>query len=276
MKLFVTGGTGFIGSYFLRAALAAGHEVAALRRQGSRPRIALSQEPRWIEKNLEEVSSSDFQQADVLVHLAAHGVDAQAADWPACFEVNVAQSLHCWREAVQAGVKKLLICGSCFEYGRSAEKYDFIPVTAPLEPTGPYHASKAAATMAALGLAVHSKTPTIIFRPFHVYGEGEAPQRFWPQLRAAALSGADFPMSEGHQMRDFIAAEKVAEKILSLAAHSLPEPDISLIVNVGSGQPKRLIDFARERWTHWDAKGKIIAGALPYRENEVMRYVPLL
>jgi len=39
MKLFVTGGTGFIGSHFLNAALKNGHEVVAQHRPGSKPRI---------------------------------------------------------------------------------------------------------------------------------------------------------------------------------------------------------------------------------------------
>ncbi len=42
MRLFVTGATGFIGSHFVNQALAAGHEVVALRRtEQSRPRIEL-------------------------------------------------------------------------------------------------------------------------------------------------------------------------------------------------------------------------------------------
>ena len=37
MRIFLTGGTGFIGSYFLKLALAAGHEIVALRLPGTVP-----------------------------------------------------------------------------------------------------------------------------------------------------------------------------------------------------------------------------------------------
>ena len=32
--------------------------------------------------------------------------------------------------------------------------------------------------------------------------------------------------------------------------------------------------FAEHWWKNWDAKGRLLPGALPYRDNEVMRYVP--
>ena len=67
----------------------------------------------------------------------------------------------------------------------------------PLEPTGAYHSAKAAATMAALGLAVDRKLALTVLRPFHVYGEGEAEGRLWPALRKAALTGVDLPMTKG-------------------------------------------------------------------------------
>lgn len=43
MKIFLTGGTGFIGSHFLNTVLNAGNEVIAICRPGSQPRISLIQ-----------------------------------------------------------------------------------------------------------------------------------------------------------------------------------------------------------------------------------------
>ena len=56
MKIFVTGGTGFIGSHFINQAHEAGHEVVALRRSpDSKPRTSLKQEPVWLDQPLSEV-----------------------------------------------------------------------------------------------------------------------------------------------------------------------------------------------------------------------------
>src|SRR5262249_53414268 len=144
MNLFVTGATGFIGSHVVRRALAQGHTVWALRRPGARARVDLAPEPHWVEGSLSAAQlTSALERCSVLIHLAAVGV-MEAADWQTCFDVNVRQSLACWQLARRAGVRRFLVCGSCFEYGRSGERYDFIPPDAPLEPTGPYAASKAA------------------------------------------------------------------------------------------------------------------------------------
>ena len=276
MNLFVTGGTGFIGSHFLRIALRAGHRVVAIRRPRAQPRILLTDEPIWIEKELADCRPDDFQGIDALVHFAAAGVNPKDANWESCFKTNLTDSLRVWRTASAGGVKRLIVCGSCFEYGKTGERMAEIPTTAPLEPTGPYHASKAAATVAALALAHMDKLECAILRPFHVYGEGEDASRFWPSLRTAAQAGQDYPMTQGEQVRDFVAVEDVATRFLDVAVNSNLKPGNPEIHNIGSGKPQTLRAFAEHWWDKWEAKGKLLYGAIPYRENEVMRYVPQL
>lgn len=275
MKLLVTGGTGIIGSHFLAAALAAGHEIIALRRPASVPRLPLPREPQWREEAWDALPEETFAGVDALVHLAAAGVDPAVATWPLCFEVNVHASLALWLRARAFGVTHFVVCGSCFEYGRSALRYERIPVTAPLEPTGPYPSSKAAATMAAQGFAVQQNAAVSILRPFHVFGLGEPLGRFWPSLRAAALAGGDFPMTAGEQVRDFVPVEKVATAFLAALA-APPAPGQPRISNVGTGKPATLRAFAERWWREFGASGSLQIGALPYRADEVMRYVPEL
>jgi len=273
VKIFITGGTGFIGRYVINYALSQGLEVVALRRPNGRSDAISAPRLQWIEAEMDEVHQSAFAGCQALIHLAAHGVVSGMNDWAACFHVNVHQSLSLWVAAADAGIKRFVISGSCFEYGRSGEHYDFIPVHAPLEPTGAYHSSKAAATVAALGLAVDRKLEIVVLRPFHVYGDGEAEARFWPTLRKAALAGEDFPMTLGGQIRDFIPVDDVAKFFLrGIFLHT--DQGRPRILNVGTGKPKSLADFAQECWKNWGAKGALILGQIPYRENEVMRYVP--
>lgn len=272
MTILVTGATGFIGRHFVRHALERGDTVVAVVRRPPPPEPA-HERVRWLCRSFPEVRVGDIAGCDAMVHLAAHGVVDGMDDWERCFQVNVMESLALWRQAVTAGMRRFVICGSCFEYGRSGERYQQIPVDAPLEPTGAYHASKAAATMAALALAAEERLELSILRPFHVFGEGEAASRLWPALRAAALAGRDFPMTAGGQIRDFTPVDKVAAYFRHQAAQRV-EPGQPKIENVGTGRPESVREFVQQWWTHWGARGRLQIGVLPYRQDEVMRYVP--
>jgi len=276
MHLFVTGATGFLGTHFVAAALADGHQVTALRRLGSKPRIPLAQEPNWLDGDLSDDWSEQLQLCDALIHLAAAGVSSEKENWEHCFDINVRRSLQLWRLAVDNGVKRILVCGSCFEYGLSSMAYDYIPADAPLMPTDAYSSSKAAATMAALGLAREFHLQLLIARTFHIFGEGEAGTRFWPSLVCAAKAGEDFPMSKGEQVRDFMHVSIAAQSLLKLTVELELLCPGGKILNVGTGRPQSLFDFALEQWSALNAKGFLLPGHLPYRPNEIMRCVPLV
>lgn len=272
--VFVTGATGFIGRAFLEVAQRHGTPVVALARQT--PPAVSTNTIRWITAPLDQVPADVLAGCRSVVHLAAAGVIAGSDNWDVCQQVNVVQSLRLWRAAAAAGIRRFVICGSCFEYGRAGERYDRIPVTAPLEPVTAYAASKAAATMLALGLAAQARLELTILRPFHIYGEGEAASRFWPSLHAAARAGLDFPMTAGQQVRDFTPVSLVAERIHA----ELMRPDLipgqPAIRNVGTGVPQTLENFARSCWANAKAPGRLLVGAVPMRANEVSRYVPLI
>jgi nucleoside-diphosphate-sugar epimerase len=273
MKLFVTGGTGFIGSHFIKQALSAGHDIVALRRPGAALKIQLEKEPTWIEGNLNDDWGKVFESCDALVHLAAQGVSPQPTNWNTAIEVNVRQSISLVHLALTSGISSVVACGSCLEYGASGERFDYIPVTAPLEPTGPYATSKAMFSIALGALARDSDTMIQLLRPFHLYGEGQHESNFWPSLRKAAIAGQDFPMTSGEQIRDFVPVEDVARQFLKACSEPLV-PGNPHIRNIGSGNPQTLRQFAEYWWKHWEASGKLKFGELPYRVGEVMRYAP--
>jgi len=274
MKILITGASGFIGRHVVKTATARGHNVVALIRNiDSTTHL---DGVKWQKGDISDLSIFNGESFDGLIHLAAHGVNPSAASWEMCFQVNLTDSLKLWIAAKNAGCHHFVICGSCFEYGTSGEQFDFIPVSAPLQPTGPYHASKAAATLAASAFCVDMNVNVYIPRPFHVYGHGEDPNRFWPSLCAAALSGKDFPMTSGEQIRDFSPVQMVADKIVDGLTRTDLETGMPLIENLGSGQPKTLAEFAKEEWQRFGATGALNLGAIPQRKNEVMRFVPLI
>lgn len=113
----------------------------------------------------------------------------------------------------------------------------------------------------------------IYLRLCSVYGQGQYSDNFWPCLRRAALAGVDFPMTMGDQVRDFMPVEDVALALLR-AVEQPPAAGEPRIRNVGTGKPQSTREFAAHWWRNWGARGQLLPGAVPYRPNEVMRYVP--
>jgi nucleoside-diphosphate-sugar epimerase len=276
MKIFLTGGTGFIGSHFIDQAHAAGHPVVALRRPGSRTRMALAREPQWIDGELDGDHAAALKGCEAFVHLASHTPNPPYDTLERCLYWNVFAALKLAAQAREAGIARFLVAGSCFEYGRAAERHERIPVDAPLKPVLSYPASKAAAATAFLALGRQPGVRLQLSRIFQVYGEGEQATRLWPSLRRAALAGEDFPMSAGEQWRDFIAVQDVAAHFVQSLDCAHVTPGEPLVRHVASGRPQRLIDFAEHWWRHWGATGRLLPGAVPYRPGEVMRLVPEL
>lgn len=274
MNIFVTGGTGFIGSHFLQYALAKGHNIVAIKRRKSHTKELFNKKIKWLEKDFDNVSKDDFSDIDALVHLASSGVTPQPASWEECFDFNVNKSVALTMKAIQAGVKRFVITGSYAEYGKSGLHFDFIPTDAPLEPTDIYAASKASSSIAFKALALIENVEMIYLRLFSVFGEGQNENNFWPSLKKAAMSGDDFKMTKGEQIRDFINVLDVVKQIEIYCRKNDVKSGEMLIENVASGKPVTLKEFAEYWWIKWEARGTINYGAIPYRKNEQMRYVP--
>lgn len=274
MKIFVTGANGFIGSHFIKQAITNGHNVVGLRKSKRPAKIDLPIQPKWVEGDLESDISKELKGCECLVHLSAYGVNPKHDSWQEAFRWNVAASLNIWKQAHLSGIKRFIIIGSCSEYGKSAERYEYVPPDAPLEPTNAYGASKAAASIAAHAFAIENDLELVVLRPFHIYGEGENESRLWPSLKKAALSGKDFSMTNGDQIRDFTPVEHAAKIIIFYATLADINSGAPQILNLGTGKPQSLKCFSKSEWRKFGAKGDIRFGKIPYRKNEVMRYVP--
>ena len=277
LRIFVTGATGFIGSHFVNHALSAGHEVVALRRSAeSMPRIVLVREPKWLTSSIKLITERDLAEVNVVVHLAAAGISPRTGTWDELLEWNVVATAKLLLTAASARVRRFVATGSCLEYGRAAERYDFIPPDAPLEPTGAYAASKATGGMLLRSIAVEKNLELSYLRLFSVFGQGQHESNLWPLIRRAALAGDDLPLTPGEQVRDFIPVEQVAVELLSAVSDEEIEPGVPRVRNVGTGRPQTVRQFAEHWWHEFCAQGKLLVGALPYRSDEVMRYVPQL
>ncbi len=275
MRLFITGGTGFIGSHVLAAALAAGHQVRALRRSpASAPVIPLPRQPEWCEGDLHSLTAPQLQGVEVVLHLASAGVSPKQVPWAELVQANVVGSLRLLELAADAGVRRCVVTGTSHEYGNAARRYDAIPPDAPLEPLSAYGASKAAAFQLLRTFAIERRLELFYGRIFTAYGEGQFAGNFWPSLRRAALAGEDFPMTSGRQISDFVPVAAVAAHLLEACHRDDISAGVPLVTNVGSGGATSLLAFAEAEWGRLGATGRLLPASLPDRPDQIERYVP--
>ena len=275
MKIFLTGGTGFIGSHVLKQLIDSDIEVIAHRRkESSSPNISIEGSVNWLTKPVSDIAPLDFTGVDVLLHLASHSVQYPFDTLEKNIHFNVVEPLSMFDKAHQSGVTKFVVAGSCFEYGSSGERYEYIPTEAPLEPTNDYATSKAMSYLAFRQFALNKKVSLSYQRIFHAFGEGQPENRLWPSIKNAALEGKDLELTPGEQIRDFIPVEKVAKRLIQAAVSIMKSENTISVDNIGSGLPQSIAHFAKYWWNYWGAAGSLRQGAQPYRDNEVMRFVP--
>ena len=237
----------------------------------------LEKNPKWIVGSLDNVDNNHFINQDLLVHLAAHSTQPPYDNLQNCIRKNVLDPLDLFENAFNAGIRKFLVVGSCFEYGLSANNYQYIPPNAPLFPTDSYPASKAMASIAFIQWAIEKKVSMSIQRLFYIYGDGENDKRFYPSLKKAALNGIDFEISKGEQIRDTCEINKSIKILYKEIKRIIDSKKYDVrISNIGSGENLSIKDFALHLWSELNANGKLKIGSLPYRDREIMRYVPEL
>jgi len=210
MRLAVTGGTGFVGSHLLDAALAAGHGVAALTRRDQQPRDGLD----WVAGSLEDRDALRrlVDGADAIIHVAG---TISAPNAAAFDKGNVEGTLAMLAAATAGGVRRFVHVSSL----------------AAREPNlSLYGASKARAEE-----LVHSSgLEWVIVRPPALYGPGDKETL---ELFRMAKLGLMLMPPKGRV--SVIHADDLAGLLLALAGPAAPS---NFLVEADDGKPGG--------WTH--------------------------
>jgi len=122
--IFVTGGTGFIGTHLLRELVTRGEKVRALRRGSSKVFLEknLTQEIDWVEGDVQdEMSLEDAMRGcDEVYHCAAF-VRFLPQDRRRLMEVNVRGTTNVVDTALASGIRKLVHVSSVAAIGRNRD-----------------------------------------------------------------------------------------------------------------------------------------------------------
>ncbi len=230
MRLFVTGGTGFIGTPLRRAL--AGHELLVVDPR-RRPRSLRATISAAISSKSSAWKSAvrDFEPAACL-HLAWAGLPDYSL--PTSLK-NFQAGLGLFQFLREIGCPRLVVTGTCFEYGdlSGCLAEDRHPQT-----QGLFAAFKAAQRLVATSLFAGSATTLIWARPFYVYGPGQRPASLIPSCYRSLQEGRKPEVKTPDLLNDFIHVEDVAAGLAVLAT----SPAAAGIYNLGSGQPTRIRD----------------------------------
>lgn len=215
LRLLVTGGTGFLGSAFVRRAVGGNADVSVIAREASdhwrltpvAGGYATITAPLT---ELDRLPADRVGRPDVMVHFAATGVDQSFDDVATLTATNVAGTVQALQLAQRLGVSRFVLVGTSGEYGPGAR----LGEDAPLRPTSEYGATRAAATLLAQAFGARRGLDVVVVRPFAVYGPYEAPYRLVPYCILRGLASKVMHISSGVQTRDYVHVDDVAEGIV--------------------------------------------------------------
>lgn len=263
MKIFITGGAGYIGSATAEALVKAGHSVTVYDSLVTGHREAIPAGAEFIHASLDDshalAEALTTTKYDAIMHFAAFIEAGESMKDPGkFFRNNFTNSLQLMETAVQAGVKKIVFSSTAAVY-QSSE----VPLTeeSTLGPTNVYGHTKLMTEQALEWYRSIHGLHFAVLRYFNACGalpgRGEAHQpesHLIPRVldialgraESATIYGTDYPTPDGTCIRDYIhIGDLVSAHILALGA--LDKRD-KMIYNVGSGNGfsvREVIEAAR-------------------------------
>jgi len=258
MKIFVTGGAGFIGSAVARHLVGEGHEVIVIDKLTYAANLAslapLAANPCF---RLEQVDICDAEaiatlfethRPDAILHLAAEShVDRSIAASRVFIDTNVIGAftlLEATRSYLAgSGTEKApgfrFVHVSTDEVFGSLEADGVFTETSRYDPSSPYSASKAASDHLAKAWHRTYGLPVIVSNCSNNYGPYHFPEKLIPLTILAAMEGRPLPVyGDGSNVRDWLYVDDHARALALIMAKGRPGETY----NVGGRSERRNIE----------------------------------
>jgi dihydroflavonol-4-reductase len=180
VKVFVTGGTGFIGGEVVRQLRARGDDVACLVRTPEKGEKLAALGCTLVSGDLGDAGAlrQGMEGRDAVVHAAAmYEVGIPAKQHPAMWEANVAGTENAMNAALEAKVPRIVYVSTCGVFGNTHSKVVDETYEHPgKEFTSYYEETKLEAHKIVKRMIAEQELPAIIVQPGGVYGPGDTSQ----------------------------------------------------------------------------------------------------
>lgn len=264
MRVFVTGGAGYIGSVVVERLLEQGHKVAVLDNLSKGWRSAVTTGATLIEGDLADRqllrTAISHHQADAVIHLAASSYVGESIASPHLyFQNNTVNSLNLLEVMREVGVKRLVFSSTASVYGIPAE----LPITedTPALPINPYGESKLMFEQMLNWFDRAYGMRYVTLRYFNAAGAtARLGERHDPEthlipniLKVAAgelphvtIFGEDYDTPDGTCIRDYIHVSDLADAHL-LALEAMTQRSHTYNLGYGSGYSvAEVVEMARQ------------------------------
>lgn len=253
MKIFVTGGAGFIGSHFVERCLAKGHRVAVVDdfndfydpaiKKGNiagfaKEAVVHEADIRDGEKMMRIVKEGKF---DTIVHLAARaGVRPSIKDPRLYVETNIMGTLNLLEAAKQGNVPRFICASSSSVYG-VLKTLPFREDLALTQTISPYAATKLAGEQICSNYSHLYGLRTINLRFFTVYGPRQRPDLAIHSFTKAIQEGRPIQQfGDGSTRRDYTYVDDIMQGMEACLGY---EGQLCDVFNLGESQTTTLSEL---------------------------------
>ena len=274
MRIFVTGGAGFIGSNFIRYVLNAetGFSIVnydKLTYAGNLANLeSVVDNPHYefVRGDICDAAAVEtaMRGCDAVIHFAAEShVDRSIYEPAPVIQTNVTGTFILLEVARKTSVSRFVHVSTDEVYGDIPQGV-FADENSPLQPSSPYSASKGASDLLVRSYVRTYKFPAVITRSSNNYGPYQFPEKFVPLMITNTLSDKALPVyGDGKQQRDWLHVEDNCRGILSV----LEKGRIGEVYNIGgldleenltlvrrilklTGQSESLVSYVQDRPGH--------------------------
>lgn len=227
MKIFLTGGTGFVGKYVINKLK---NEELLILNRSSKNILLESKKAQLLYGTLEDINKWKDKvkrfNPDATIHLAWEGIPDYGIKQSL---KNLNYGLNLYKFLTEINCKTILTTGSCWEYGGQEGKLSENTLS---KPFNAFTAAKNALYMLGNEIAKDAGANFIWARLFYVYGPGQRQESLIPYLINCARAGKTPEIKNPNAENDFLYVEDVAQAISQIILKWRK----SDVFNIGSGK----------------------------------------